>query len=312
MAVDTRKSNEVYGLNQPLVGVVGAPIVSRRAPTTADKAQLGQMWINTASGIVYFLGSVVGTTYTWFTGATVAASYAAATFVTAGTFMQAGTTIAAGTTITAGTGLTVTAGGANVTGNSIVTGTLQVTAGQTIDAGGLVVTAGNSSFGDDLVIGGTLKSNDGLVVLDAGTGILITGTVNINSIGAAVTNLGYGALATGNVSIGNFVGTTRIFGLDIIMGLGDDAGADKISIIDSAFAEVASIDSDGNVIAADVQGDTFTIGAAGPQILAGAGNPAGAATKGTLYIKTDAAGANDRLWIESDGAGTWVYFAASA
>lgn len=301
MAVDTRK-NEVYSLNQPLLGVPNTPVLSKRAPTTTDKAQLGQMWINTATGVIYFLGRVSGATYTWFTGATTAASYASASFVTAATSMTAGTTIEAGTTITAGTGLTVTAGGANVTGNSIVTGTLQVTAGETIDAGGLTITAG-----------GALITAGGLTVAAGST--VIAGTVNINTVGAGVTTIGNGG--TGAVVIGNQASDTTIDGDDIVLTLSDDAGAKAVFFQDSTSTTVATIDSDGNIEAESltsnaVTSDAYVVGTAGPRIIAGAGNPVGADVLGTLYIKTDAAGANDRLWIESDGAGTWVFFAASA
>jgi len=44
----------------------------------------------------------------------------------------------------------------------------------------------------------------------------------------------------------------------------------------------------------------------------GFGDPTHVSSKGTLYIKLDAAGAADRLWINTDGGVTWAYFTSSA
>jgi hypothetical protein len=54
-----------YGLTQPLIGVPSAPIISQRAPTTDDKANLGTLWINQATNLPYILTSVVDNIATW-------------------------------------------------------------------------------------------------------------------------------------------------------------------------------------------------------------------------------------------------------
>lgn len=50
----------------------------------------------------------------------------------------------------------------------------------------------------------------------------------------------------------------------------------------------------------------------GIRIKEGFGDPTHSGHKGELYIKLDASGANDRLWINTDDGVTWAYFAASA
>jgi len=65
----------------------------------------------------------------------------------------------------------------------------------------------------------------------------------------------------------------------------------------------------------DVNGNIRTSGyldVNGPKIMSGTGNPSGSATKGSLYIKTDATTATTRLWINTDGGSTWAYLTASA
>lgn len=52
--------------------------------------------------------------------------------------------------------------------------------------------------------------------------------------------------------------------------------------------------------------------AAGPTICSGSGAPTIASTKGSLYVRSDAAATNTRLYINTDGDTTWTVFAAAA
>src|SRR5512147_2765258 len=56
-----------YGLSQALPEIFPAPIVSVRAPTTNDFAQIGQTWINKSTNDFYVLTSVVGGVANWLT-----------------------------------------------------------------------------------------------------------------------------------------------------------------------------------------------------------------------------------------------------
>ena len=57
--------NVAYGLSQPLIGVPNEPIVSQRAPTTADRAAIGTLWIDQPTNTPYILTSIVDNIATW-------------------------------------------------------------------------------------------------------------------------------------------------------------------------------------------------------------------------------------------------------
>jgi hypothetical protein len=311
-------SDTSYGLSQALVGVYPAPIVSTRNPTVADRGQLGQIWINRTTGIGFMLTRIAANANTWFATAAVASPLAAAATVTAGTGLIAttgGLTVVAGgadiTGLVAITGALTASGGANITGNVVSGGSVQATTtvtaggaitagtgltvtagGATITAGGLTVTAGNAT-----ITAGTFLVAAGLTTL--GAGLTLAGTVNINTASASPVHIARGG--TGLLELGNIFGATSLHGLDIILKLGDAAGANEFSITDSAAAEVASINSNGDLYIAG----PIELGAGGPQICTGAGAPAIGLVKpvGSIYI--DTAGVTDAtIYIRITG-GTW-------
>lgn len=57
--------NSAYGLSQALLNIFPSPIVSSRAPTTNDKAQLGTVWVNKVANAAFILTSVVNNVSTW-------------------------------------------------------------------------------------------------------------------------------------------------------------------------------------------------------------------------------------------------------
>jgi hypothetical protein len=164
--------NVAYGLSQSLLNVFPQPIVSKRSPTIADKAQIGQTWVNESSNDIFFLTSIVNNEANWltppggsgsFTSLTAttgnitatlgnivasAGSISAATSVSAGTTISATTSISAGTTITAGTGLIVSAGGANILGTTVIntTGSALTSIGSNTAASGIVLKGGTSGI----------------------------------------------------------------------------------------------------------------------------------------------------------------------
>jgi hypothetical protein len=269
------------------------------------------MWINRTTGLTFFLARIAATTNTWYAAAAAAAAYTAAGLVTAGTGLVATTgagtpsgqglhVVADGANITGLvdiTGALTASGGANITGNIVGGGSVQatttVTAGGAITAGtGLTVTAGGATItaggltvtaGNVVVTAGTFTMTAGLSTLKALTTV---GAASINASGAAGTIIGRGG--TGLLELGNITGATSLHGLDVILKLGDAAGANEFSITDSAAAEVASINSNGDMYIAG----PIELGAGGPQICTGAGAP-GALVKpiGSIYI--DTAGVTD-------------------
>lgn len=50
----------------------------------------------------------------------------------------------------------------------------------------------------------------------------------------------------------------------------------------------------------------IAIGTGGPTITSGSGAPASSQPKGSLYLRTDGSGTNDRMYVATDSAGTWT------
>lgn len=294
MSVSLTKDT-VYGISQAVIGVVSAPVISRRNPTTRDRAQLGQMWVNRTTGTTYFLTNITANSYTWYAAASAAASYAAAGTVTAGTGLIA----TAGTGTPSGAGLHVVADGANITGGAVIaTGNLSTTAGN-ITSGAAISATTAIQAGTSITAGvGLVATTGGLTV--AADGADISGVVDINTATADATNIGRGG--TGAVNLGNITANSTLHGLDVIVKLGDAAGANELSILDSGDAEVASINSNGALfVASDI---TLAGAGAGPRIIVGAGAPGAlAAPDGSLYIRTDGGGAhNTTLYVKCTAA----------
>lgn len=105
--------------------------------------------------------------------------------------------------------------------------------------------------------GGAISPSAGNITLAGGTNITSAGagsTITFNldaaiSLATSVTSPLYTAGAGVDLDL------TAPTGQDAVLKLGDDAGSNKLSITDSGDSEVASIDSDGNLIAV---GGTFS------------------------------------------------------
>jgi len=105
--------------------------------------------------------------------------------------------------------------------------------------------------------GGAISPAAGNITLAGGTNVTTAGagsTITINldaaiSLATSVTSPLYTAGAGVDLAI------TAPNGQDAIVKMGDDAGSNKVSFIDSGDAEVANIDSDGNLSAV---GGTFS------------------------------------------------------
>jgi hypothetical protein len=54
-----------YGLTNALPTIYGPPIIAKRAPTTADKYQIGQLWVNTSANTAYILTSIANNAASW-------------------------------------------------------------------------------------------------------------------------------------------------------------------------------------------------------------------------------------------------------
>lgn len=65
MAKYNRRTSDGYGLGTPLPGIFPAPIEAQRNPTTADRGQIGQVWVNTASNQGWMASGAAGGLTTW-------------------------------------------------------------------------------------------------------------------------------------------------------------------------------------------------------------------------------------------------------
>lgn len=238
-----------YGLSDALLNVFAAPIISTRNPTTADRAQLGTIWVNKSSKDYFVLTSVVANVATWtsvsngtgiFTSleattgnitadlgdiVATAGNVQAGVNVTAGAIVAAGTAITAGTTITAAGNIRSTGGNIIANSGDIIATAGNVTAGAAITAstditatsGNILASAGNitATLGDITAVAGDIVATVGAVngaQLEA-TGDL-GGVVSVTSFTNAVDT----AQSTGTLSIlsdsanpGNNAGFLKIY-----------------------------------------------------------------------------------------------------
>lgn len=205
MSVSSQNSNSAYGLKQALVNVFPSPIIGRRNPTAADKAPVGQVWINKLTNTAYTLTSIVNNASVW---ATQASTVAGALNV--------------GGALTVGTGVTVTLDGAAITGNSTVTGTFGVT--------GLTTLTGNTA-----VVGSFSATTTGLF----GTGLTVTaGGLTVTAGNLAVN--GGSILASTSVGAGTSLaaGTTVVAGTSITATLGNITATNGNLVLSTATNHV--------------------------------------------------------------------------
>lgn len=67
MATVVTRNNTFYGYPNPQGSQFPSPIVAARTPTTADKAQVGQIWVYSTGNNAYLLTSINGGISTWIT-----------------------------------------------------------------------------------------------------------------------------------------------------------------------------------------------------------------------------------------------------
>lgn len=269
-----------YGLTNALQNVFPFPIVSLRVPTTADKAQIGTVWVYKTGNAVYILTSIANNLANWVLlevggGAGVFASLT----VTPGPISLTGTTTintagAAATTIgnatstttllgtvninntlagvtTIGTGGTGAVNIGNVTGNTAVTGTLTTSLGISTTNG--TVSAGNTDAAATSSNLQVLKSRTGGVITtgDALGSLIFAGFDGTGyTVGSAITSTSSGTIAA-----------TRVAGDLKFFTHADAAGASTLRM---------TINSAGNVtLAAPDAGTSLTITSGGVQVLLG-------------------------------------------
>jgi len=308
-----------YGFNG-YVQVFPQPIVTTRNPVSGangDSALNGQLWINTTGDDAWVM--VNASTSTWqnvgggagtFTTLTVTpgpTNLTGALTVTSGTQAVNISTDAAANTVNIGTGAankTVNLGSGNTNSTTTVR---SGTGGSNLLSTGTVIVSSNDDTGTDVIID----------AIAAGGGISISSDVG----GILVTTASGGAFAvatgTGAVNISNDATATTV-------RLGTGAGGKTVLVGSTNTNSTTTVQSGtGGVFVTSTQGLTLsspavngvsiTNGTQTAGIFVGTGAPGiNPAPKGSLYINTTATTTTTRLYINTDGAGTWTNFTTAA
>lgn len=189
-----------YGLSQALTTVFPAPLVVNRAPTTADKAQIGRTWVYPATNSAWILTSIVNNSATW-----------ESTSGGTGSFSS----------------LTVTPGPISLTGTTNIntTGAAVTTIGNTSGASGIALNVGTGNFALDGAAGSTITVGSSLTTgtISIG-GTAQTGTITLgNSSAAQTVDIGFGNTGVKNINIGT--GTVAN-----VVSIGSTTGAAQTTI----------------------------------------------------------------------------------
>jgi lipopolysaccharide export system protein LptA len=210
-----------YGLSQPLINVFPTPIASTRNPLGSDKAQLGTIWVNTASNDAFVLCSVTANVANWI-GVGGGSGLFTSLVVNPGNL-----TVTAGNLLVGGTG-NITAAGGNITATS---GSITAGNGLTVSTGDAVVSSGNLvlTAGNISVTLGNLTVSAGAITATAGEIQAIAGAINGAQLEAtgdlggvvsttSITNATNTSLSTGTLSIkstsanpGNNAGFIKVY-----------------------------------------------------------------------------------------------------
>lgn len=222
--------NVAYGFTQSLLNEVQQPIVSLRAPTVKDKAQLGTTWVNKVANTAYILTSVVNNSSSWeeigggAAGVNTVVSDAGSATASAGSMTFAGgsnintsatantvtinldNTVSISGSMTAGTGLTTTTGDVTITAGNI--NMARTNAGGTEGVINLSSTPYIHNYGPGFSDNVFMGFNAGAAALAGGTSAVNATGIGDNALGMLTTgdnNSAFGseALASINTGIGN-------------------------------------------------------------------------------------------------------------
>jgi hypothetical protein len=150
MATNNSKKRRSYGLGSPLLGMAPEPIVSQRAPTARDIAEIGTTWLDQPNQAAYILAEVANGAAAWVTAPASGAI--------------------------AGVSMTINPGDIDVTAGDV-----------NIAAGNLVVAAGNATVGGTITSTGLITANGGIDInggtfdLDTSANFTVTSTSNTTS-----------------------------------------------------------------------------------------------------------------------------------
>jgi hypothetical protein len=248
------------GALQPYVNNNPVNIISNRAPTSQDKAQIGQMWVRTGTNSVYILTSITNGEFNWTAqGGTGGGTFADVTITGgAGTVLD----VQMGNVVIEDGDLTLTAGNAAIGGNLDVSG--DVTVNGDFDLTSADAISLTSTFDGAMAIllhadGGTSETVQ--IRSEQGTSDL---SVNMLSDNGGIALLAQNSTSANAVSIQAPNGTTALYGNRMLLQTTDGTD-DSISIVANDVAGGISL-------AAGTGGMTFAADNGDIEITSGIGD----------------------------------------
>lgn len=231
------RSNTVYGYPNPQLSAFPDPIVAQRAPTTADKALVGQIWVDQVGQLSYiFIKNSAGNSV-W----VVQSNNGGAAVFTSLTVN--------GTSIL--TGSLTQNGGATLINTDAVGQTINIGTG----AAAKLVAIGSATVGSTLNLraAAQVEVESNLLLGTAGTKIIMNG-------GLATDFIGTTTLAAGTVTVAN----TNIAATDRIMLSRRTAGAGAVGFLTyviNAGADfvISSVDATGAAVGTDTGAIDYVI-----------------------------------------------------
>jgi len=319
---------DAYGLQNPLQSVFPAPIIARRAPTTADTGyQIGTIWVEpkdssgTAVNAAWLLTSIINNSANWLSiqagGGSGAGVFTSLTVTPGPIDLTGAFTLIAGTnaasiaadaadhavtlgSTTGASATTIQGGTSGISATTSATGT--ITLGTAAMTG--TITVGQSTAGQAIAIGNAV--NTGAQTISIGSGA--------SGANSTVTILGGNATA-GSSALNLATGTG---GKTVNLATG--AGANTVTIGSTTAGSTVSLATptgtsvtaaNGILISTAGRGVTLP---GGLLVLSGAGDPNGAVTAptGSLFLRSDPAGATSRAYINTNAGTTWTNITCAA
>ena len=183
MGTDINTNLNAYGVGQPLISVPNKAIVTDRDPTSHDKAQIGQIWVNQMANIAYILVGIVNNQAIWGTYATPVVG-----------------NLVVGGSVTAGLGFVALAGGITSTGASSFTGATSFT-GVTTFVGNVLIPNANLTATNGTISAFAFQTTDVATNLYINQNGIYAAGANAN-IDVSVTTKGSGAFVIDGITGG--------------------------------------------------------------------------------------------------------------
>lgn len=203
-------------------------------------------------------------------------------------------------------GSTATGGAVNIKSANVITVQSADTTGSDIAitatgaGGGVVATTGSGGFNINAT--GTGVTTIGSVATGGAVALNSSSTITSLAPNVNINNSGTGATTIGSTTGGTIIAESNTASATAIQLNAHNAAGGITATVGTGNFVVTG----GNLsMATAAKGIVFQ---AGPTIVSGSGSPSTVVTapKGSLYLRTDGSGVNDRMFVNTDGATAWT------